>query len=278
MTVEPVPQGAVEVFGGTEGYYMLPHHQTEIERLKRQHEFVKSSTDNELLGFPLAISKSELRVLDSGCADGKSLTLAKFTTAPELTINQGTWLADVASQHPHQPLSLHGVDIGSALFQANPGLDLRAHNILHPFPQSWGWENSFDIVHQRFLVWGLKKSDWPLVVHNLCSALKPGGYIQLVECKWIFPENWNRQSEQRKLALTQIWSTETFGMDINAYARVEGLFACEGLVDINTVSHDWGYGAAATRPDQRESSAEMWVEGFRHLENKIAGELYPYPK
>lgn len=57
-------------FEGTEGHYMLPHHQTEIERLKRQHSFVKDSTDGELLSFALPESASQLRVLDSGCADG----------------------------------------------------------------------------------------------------------------------------------------------------------------------------------------------------------------
>ena len=157
------------------------------------------------------------------------------------------------------------------MFPTTPSLDLRAHDILYPLPQSWGWENSFDIVHQRFLVWGIKKTDWPLVVHNLCSALKPGGYIQFVECKFIFPEKWVKQPQQRKLALTQIWSTENFGMDIDAYAQIEGLLRNEGLNDVNTINHDWGYGAAAKQPEQREASAEMWVEGFRHLENKIAG-------
>lgn len=72
IMVDTSPQDTIEAFGGTEGHYMLPHHQTEIERLRRQHELVKSSTSDQLLGFPLPSSESELRVLDCGCADGKS--------------------------------------------------------------------------------------------------------------------------------------------------------------------------------------------------------------
>ena len=180
---------------------------------------------------------------------------------------------DLASQHPDRSMSLHGIDIGSSLFEANPSLNLREHDVVQQIPASWGWSNFFDIVHQRFLVWGIKKSDWPAVVRNLCQAVKPGGYIVFVECKWIFPENWERQPEQHKLALTQEWSTETFGMDIHAYAQLGPLLQHEGFIDVKTDSHDWGYGAAARKPEQRISSAEMWVESFRHLAGKISGKL-----
>ena len=63
-------EGKSHFFEGTEGHYMLPHHQTEIQRLKRQHNFVKDSTNGELLSFALPQSNSQLLVLDSGCADG----------------------------------------------------------------------------------------------------------------------------------------------------------------------------------------------------------------
>lgn len=180
---------------------------------------------------------------------------------------------DLASQYRERPMSLHGIDIGSALFESHPDLNLHEHDILQPIPESWGWSNTFDIVHQRFLVWGIKKLDWAVVVRNLCQAVKPGGYIVFVECKWIFPENWEKQREQHKLALTQIWSTETFGMDIHAYAQLEPLLQNVGFVDVKTHSYDWGYGAAAKKPEQKTSSAEMWVESFRHLGGKLSGKL-----
>lgn len=62
------PKG--NVFLGTEGIYLLPHHQLEIKRLQKQHNFLLSSTNGILLTVPLQ-NKSDWRVLDSGAADGK---------------------------------------------------------------------------------------------------------------------------------------------------------------------------------------------------------------
>lgn len=65
-------------FSGTEGVYMLPHHQQEIDRLQRQHRFMKGTTDGALLATPLPTNQITLRVLDSGCADGGSLPLLGY--------------------------------------------------------------------------------------------------------------------------------------------------------------------------------------------------------
>lgn len=54
-------------FSGTEGTYLLPHHQEEIARLERQHYFIKAATDGKLTPVDLPVGA---RVLDSGCADG----------------------------------------------------------------------------------------------------------------------------------------------------------------------------------------------------------------
>ena len=60
----------VSVFSGTEGAYLLPHNQDEIERLQRQHRFLKTATNDKLVAVPLPNGAT---VLDSGCADGKSI-------------------------------------------------------------------------------------------------------------------------------------------------------------------------------------------------------------
>jgi hypothetical protein len=58
-------------FRGTEGVYMLPHHAKEIDRLTKQHLFMRSTTENLQLANPITYGAKELRVLDCGCADGK---------------------------------------------------------------------------------------------------------------------------------------------------------------------------------------------------------------
>lgn len=185
----------------------------------------------------------------------------------------GTWLKDLNSQHGNQ-LDLYGVDLSAHLFpRRNPGeVDLRAHDIREPFPHEWNWSNRFDCVHQRFLIWGIASTEWPAVVHNLVELVKPGGYVQLVEAQWIIPDVSNQRPEQKKLNLVQTWSTESFGMDIHVWNKLETLLRAEGCEDIVVESFDLGYGAEAKRPEDRNVSAELWVESFRHLASKISGE------
>ncbi|KAG0218550.1 hypothetical protein BGX33_006870 [Mortierella sp. NVP41] len=52
------------------------------------------------------------------------------------------------------------------------------HNILDPLPFP---DNTFNYVHQRLLVAGLKQRDWVYVLQELERVTKPGGWIELVE-------------------------------------------------------------------------------------------------
>lgn len=176
-------------------------------------------------------------------------------------------------------MELHGVDIGSDLFPAsegttNPEVDLRSHDIRTPFPPSWNWSSTFDVINQRLLIWGIKSVEWPQVISNLVASLKPGGYIQLVEAEWINPENpadEKSRPQLRKQALLQEWSTASFGMDIHIAYKLQGFLEDAGLEDVQKVQFDHGYGALARVEDQRNVSAELWVECFRTLDEKIPG-------
>lgn len=70
--------GSLDEFCGTEGVYLLPHHQDEIDRLQRQHNFIKTATDGQLVPVKLPAGA---RILDSGCADG---TYNPTSLAPQL--------------------------------------------------------------------------------------------------------------------------------------------------------------------------------------------------
>lgn len=242
-------------FLGSEGVYMLPHHAKEIERLTKQHHLLATTTEGLLLAPSVTAGNVPLKVLDAGCADG-------------------TWLRSLREQFPGRDLDLVGVDIGSTLFppaetQKASGISLHSYNITTPFPPSW--TNTFDIVHQRLLVWGLRTADWPTVIKNYIDTLKPGGYLHLVEIEFISktdPHPDSRPQLQKQAAL-QKWSTATFGMDIDIAYRLPDLMKDAGLEGVETLQFDHGYGALARDPDQKEVSAQLWVECFRTVDTKI---------
>jgi hypothetical protein len=187
----------------------------------------------------------------------------------------GTWLRDVPRQFPNRSLELYGVDIGSSLFpKVSTGMtqpDLATHSIIEPYPSSWGWGSTFDIVHQRLLIWGISRASWPTVIQNHVSILKPGGYIQLVEAEWIDPQHPATLPQLKKQAALQVWSTKEFGFDINVAYQLEDFLKDAGLEDVHKIQFDHGYGKKAKDPNQASVSAELWVECFRSLDSKIPG-------
>ncbi|GKZ42338.1 hypothetical protein AbraIFM66951_001421 [Aspergillus brasiliensis] len=266
------PKG--NAFVGTEGIYNLPHHQGEIDRLQRQHNFILSSTGGLLLSTPVG-TNATLRILDSGAADGRSPSNLKMVPLTD-EAGIGTWLRSLAVHYPNQKWSLHGIDIGSALFPPpspdGPVVDLQKHDIRKPIPGYLYLPESFDIVHQRFLVWALKTQEWPQVVRNLRSVLKPGGWIQLVEAQWVdrdTPFDPVKFPNLAKMSEMQKWSTAAFGMNAYIAYELEDLLRGLGFVNITKTSFALGYGAMAREEQWRVASAYMSVEAYRSLGHKL---------
>ena len=182
----------------------------------------------------------------------------------------GTWLTDLAglersSASSRKELSLHGVDLGSALFRKDPRLDLREHDVRKPFPESWGWKNSFDLVHQRLLVWGIGADEWSSVLKNLADVVKPGGTLQLVEAEWVLSSYTDEQVQQKKLAQVQTWSSELAGKDVHIWKKFPDLLKPLGFQIVKEETFSLGYGATSKRPEDRIWTAELLPQSFRHL-------------
>ncbi|KAF2806144.1 uncharacterized protein BDZ99DRAFT_466411 [Mytilinidion resinicola] len=243
-------------FTGTEGIYLLPHHIKEIERLRTQHNLILSATGNTLITAP--IKEPKPRVLDSGAADG-------------------TWLLNLRRLYPQHEWSLHGVDIGSALFPPKSGpyesLELHELDARAPVPPSLGWEGSFDLIHQRLLIWGFQKKDWPAVLKNQLSLLKPGGWIQLVESQWVdrdHPFDAAQYPNLAKQTTLQKWSTDAFGMDIFIAYNLEDHLRELGFQNVSKQQFELGYGAKAKEESWKVPSADLWVNTFSSF-----GERWP---
>lgn len=56
--------------------YLLSATGLELERLRKQHEWIVSCLDGKLIFAPVDLQKPQLKVLDVGCADGKCPSLS----------------------------------------------------------------------------------------------------------------------------------------------------------------------------------------------------------
>jgi len=64
-------------------------------------------------------------------------------------------------------------------------------------------------------------------------------------------------------------------MDIDIAYKLEDLLKDAGFTNVSKVQFDHGYGAKARSAAQRNGSAELWVECFRSLDQKLAGKMLP---
>ncbi|PTU17402.1 hypothetical protein P175DRAFT_0445944 [Aspergillus ochraceoroseus IBT 24754] len=144
--------------------YFLPRNVEEAERMRNQHEWVKACAGGLVLA-PIDLNRRGLRVLDAATADGY-------------------WMQDAKSVFPLDTDFLGFDSAYPPLPSTNPTtpatpLTITKQNLIEDFPSSW--TNTFDFVHQRFVIPLFKDVEVPRVLHNLTSCLKPDGWIQLVE-------------------------------------------------------------------------------------------------
>lgn len=105
------------------------------------------------------------------------LFLAPITESPQKILDMGTgsgiWAIDVADQYP----SAEVIGVDTAPVQPNvlpPNLVFE----LDDLENDWLWpESSFDFIHGRELIMAIR--DWPRLLRQAYSRLKPGGYLQL---------------------------------------------------------------------------------------------------
>ncbi|KAI9844445.1 MAG: hypothetical protein M1838_002181 [Thelocarpon superellum] len=96
--------------------------------------------------------------------------------------------------------------------------------------------NSFDLVHSRLVANGINRDRWPQYLRDIKRALKPGGWVQMVELYY------NCQSDNGSLtddhALRQ-WSSQYLSSmdglkDLRAPMRLAQMMRDAGLVDLET--------------------------------------------
>lgn len=143
--------------------YWFPNDDEEMDRLIGQHFALKTLFGGNISSHilnGLDMEKEGTLVLDLGCGPG-------------------TWIMDVATEYPSSQFI--GVDMCD-VFPNNirpPNVSFQVGNALGRLPFS---DNTFDFVNIRLFIIALKKHEWPIVISEAYRVLKPGGYLQMVEC------------------------------------------------------------------------------------------------
>ncbi|KAL1604782.1 hypothetical protein SLS60_004322 [Paraconiothyrium brasiliense] len=196
------------------------------KRLLDQHDVVIDAFGGKLLLFPFDQSASDLKVLESGCADGH-------------------WLQHLSTLTPSLPSATYvGTDINDSFFpKSHPqNFTFTKHNVADRWPSSE--HAKYDIVHQRLSLPGAAPHA-PLrtAVKNLFDLVKPGGWIQLVEAEQLGP-NSGPVFEQFLDLVKLVFDTTGAGWK---YAQeMKGWLEEAGAVDVQEVSVDMAFGAAHT--------------------------------
>ncbi|KAK1979520.1 methyltransferase SirN-like protein [Colletotrichum cereale] len=180
-------------------------HTSEIQRLADLHATYRDAMKGNLVLAPLDLDEPGKRILDSGTADG-------------------VWLRDLRNSKSAQH-QYFGSDVESELFPAQPdGITYFQHSFRDPWPEEY--RNSFDLVHVRGSLAGSSPSKPVDVVKNLCSLVKPGGWVQLMEMN-VFkaPSNGPAMNDFARMGM-QIWTgigVGDFANELKSYLEEAGM-------------------------------------------------------
>ena len=144
---------------GVNDTYKAPRNNHEYDRLRIQHDMIRTAMGGKLVMAPIHFQKLDLRILDSATADGRWLVELSEKLAPSTT--------------------LVGVDLAPKHFIENrpENVDLRTHSITSPWPEEY--QSSFDLVNQRHVLAIFPEETCEAIVKSLVTCVKPGGWIQL---------------------------------------------------------------------------------------------------
>jgi SAM-dependent methyltransferase len=96
----------------------------------------------------------------------------------------GRWGIEVCWEHPEALVV--GLDLVAGPREHPSGYRHVRGNLLQGLPFQ---SDTFDLVHQRYLVSGIPLGEWPRVVAELVRVTRPGGWVELGE-----PMMWTRRS------------------------------------------------------------------------------------
>ncbi|KAJ3052187.1 hypothetical protein HK097_006739 [Rhizophlyctis rosea] len=212
--------------------YILPNDDEEMERLHIQHYMLRllfksnfSAPVQKMLSTPGA------KVLDLGCGSG-------------------IWAFEIATDYPQcqvTGLDMSPVQPGTVKPKNVEYMQADLTNLPLPFEDA-----SFDFIHMRLLIAGLRAEFWPVLIAEIVRLVKPGGYIELTE-----PTNpaMNLPTKFPNLMQMLTLGLVVRGCDLDISHRLKSY--CEQqpeLADIRTAIKDLHARANESDPDSKKIS------------------------
>lgn len=238
--------------------YRGPRHQGEYDRLRTQHDLVKTAMDGKLLYCPVDLKHPNLRILDSATAEG-------------------TWLIDLARSVPSST-SLYGTDIAPQHFvtenERPPNVHLLPHSIFDPWPAEF--QNSFDVVHQRFVLTVGSDETAQEAVKMLFSCVKPGGWIELHEGNMLSIQEGPEHAAFMKFRDIMVNAWAAIGNQPSPGSFLVPWLRSAGAVDIQESVQTIKVGAASEDREQGERAVAVLLHLLDGMKMMLSGMLFIY--
>ncbi|KAL0080732.1 S-adenosyl-L-methionine-dependent methyltransferase [Phycomyces blakesleeanus] len=225
--------------------YWLASDRSEQDRLMGEHFAIKEIVGGNILTKAMEILDLEkgVKILDIGCGPG-------------------TWVLDVATEHPNCEVT--GIDM-SNIFPQNirpPNANFLIANVLEGLPLE---DNSFDFVQIRQMVAAFTIPEWPLVIKECIRVIKPGGLLQIAEA------NYKDSGEGASLLMVQ--TVQKFcqlrNQDPFIGAHISDLMANEGLEIVQKICKSVNQG------DDSKAAAE-WNWDWCHFADIMRDVFGPF--
>lgn len=135
--------------------YLLPKDIQEVNRLDFQHYLLRQL----LKGNYVAPVGTPGTILDVACGTGR-------------------WLIELGQEFPQAKLTGIDLEVPVVASKLDSRFSFRVVNIIDGLPYA---DNSFDFVHQRFLVTALPAQIWPKLVQDLIRVTASGGWLEVID-------------------------------------------------------------------------------------------------
>lgn len=187
----------------------------------------------------------------------------------------GAWALAYAEGHPSgAATNITCIDISSDMFpkQHPPNMTFQVTSALS-MPAEW--TNKFALVHQRFILSGIKYDEWDQDIREIYRVTEPGGWAQL--CEWNSAvyhqeaagavDNSKPGSARTKIMGLQLRLGEENGVDFLCPKRIPGLMEAAGFVDMRREERVVPLGA--WNGDLSKALAENLATVFRGFKNAV---------